>query len=182
MDAAPCTSSSGLAAVCSCLPIVVSAPSTCDDSPAASVPGPGPLAGLDPGRSKCGLVLTDASRCFVVEALVLSPEASWERLQLWQRRPGLAAVVVGNGTGSGSWCQRLGSLLPLITVEEWGSTLAARERFWQLEQPRGWRRLLPVGLRQPPRDWDDVVAQLLLERWLGRPLQRDQKLERTVKA
>jgi hypothetical protein len=27
-------------------------------------------------------------------------------------------------------------------------------------------------LRQPPRDWDDVVAQLLLERWLGRPLPR----------
>lgn len=140
------------------------------------------MAGLDPGRSKCGLVLTDASRRHIVEALVLPPEASWEQLRLWQQRPGLAAVVLGDGTGSGPWRQRLRPLLPVILVEERGSTLAARERFWQLQPARGWRRLLPAGLRQPPRDWDDVVAQLLLERWLGRPLLRPQKLERTVKA
>ena len=33
-------------------------------------------------------------------------------------------------------------------------------------------RLLPTGLRLPPRDIDDVVAQLLLERWLGEALRR----------
>jgi formamidopyrimidine-DNA glycosylase len=70
------------------------------------------------------------------------------------------------------WQTRLHPLLPVCLVEERGSTLAARERFWQLEPPRGWRRLLPAGLRQPPRDWDDVVAQLLLERYLGHPLER----------
>ena len=32
--------------------------------------------------------------------------------------------------------------------------------------------MLPEGLRQPPRDWDDVVAQVLIERWLGRELPR----------
>ena len=58
-------------------------------------------------------------------------------------------------------------------MPEAGTTLAARQRYWQLEPPRGWRRLLPEGLRLPPRDIDDVVAQLLLERHLQRPLQRD---------
>jgi hypothetical protein len=57
-------------------------------------------------------------------------------------------------------------------VDERGTTLEARRRYWQLFPPRGWRRLLPQGLRQPPRDWDDVVAQLLLERRLGRTLIR----------
>jgi hypothetical protein len=57
-------------------------------------------------------------------------------------------------------------------VDEAGTTLAARQRYWQLEPPRGWQRLLPKGMRLPPRDVDDVVAQLLLERHLGRPLQR----------
>ena len=55
--------------------------------------------------------------------------------------------------------------------------------------------LLPKGLRLPPRAIDDVVAQLLLERWLGKPLsrhahlepplleqERSQKRARTVKA
>ena len=64
-----------------------------EDLPAA----PGPLAGLDPGRSKCGLVLTDPGRRTIREALVLPPEAAWERLEQWRRREALAAVVIGDG-------------------------------------------------------------------------------------
>jgi RNase H-fold protein (predicted Holliday junction resolvase) len=156
-------------------------------SPELTTPGPGPLAGLDPGRSKCGLVLTDPDRQRIVAAAVLPPQQSWQLLLRWQQEAALAAVVLGNGTGSAAWQQRLQPALPVLSVEERGSTLAARERYWQLQPARGWRRLLPRGLRQPPRDWDDVVAQLLLERWLGRPLLRPpgllepQKLARTVK-
>lgn len=140
--------------------------------PSAVIPPEGPLAGLDPGRSKCGLVLSDAPRRRILVARVLPPEAAWQALQDWRLQRGLVAVVLGDGTGSAAWRQRLEPLLPVGLVEERGTTLAARERFWQLEPPRGWRRLLPAGLRQPPRDWDDVVAQLLLERWLERTLQR----------
>lgn len=139
---------------------------------AEAIPAAAPLAGLDPGRSKCGLVLTDPERRCIREALVLPPEQAWERLRHWRQQEVLDAVVLGDGTGSAAWLQRLSPLLPVWLVDERGSTLAARQRYWQLEPPRGWRRLLPTGLRQPPRDWDDVVAQLLLERWLGYPLQR----------
>ncbi|WP_216920477.1 resolvase [Synechococcus sp. CCAP 1479/9] len=132
----------------------------------------GPLAGLDPGRSKCGLVLTDPGRREIREAVVLPPEAAWERLEHWHRHQGLAAVVIGDGTGSGAWRRRLEPLLPVELVDEQGTTLAARRRYWELFPARGWRRLLPLGLRQPPRDYDDVVAQLLLERRLGRELLR----------
>jgi hypothetical protein len=141
----------------------------------------GSLAALDPGRSKCGLVLTDPRRCAIQLALVEPPEVCMQMLLTWQRQGLLAGVVIGDGTGSAGWQKRLAPLLPVIVVPEHGTTLAARERYWQLEPARGWRRLLPEGLRQPPRDWDDVVAQLLLERWLGHPLSRDQKLARTVK-
>ncbi|WP_216907644.1 resolvase [Synechococcus sp. CCY 0621] len=134
--------------------------------------GPGPLAGLDPGRSKCGLVLTDPERLEIRQALVLPPEEAWQRLQDWQRHQALAAVVIGDGTGSGAWQRRLEPLLPVELVDERGTTLAARRRYWELFPARGWRQLLPLGLRQPPRDWDDVVAQLLLERRLGRTLIR----------
>lgn len=142
------------------------------DASSAALPDEGPLAGLDPGRSKCGLVLSDARRRRIVIARVLPPEAAWQELQRWRQLQGLAGVVLGDGTGSAVWQNRLEPLLPVRLVEERGTTLAARERFWQLEPARGWRRLLPPGLRQPPRDWDDVVAQLLLERWLGHPLVR----------
>ena len=140
--------------------------------PDPSHPQPGPVAGLDPGRSKCGLVRTD-SRCLcIVEADVLAPEACFERLQLWRQQGLIHRVVMGDGTGSRAWRARLTGLLPLHTIGEAGSTLEARRRYWELEPARGWRRLLPAGLRQPPRDWDDIVAQLLVERWLGHALTR----------
>jgi RNase H-fold protein (predicted Holliday junction resolvase) len=151
---------------------MVPAASTPRRDPGAAIPSEGPLAGLDPGRSKCGLVLSDPQRRRIRVARVLPPEAAWQELQRWRRQDGLVAVVLGDGTGSQAWQARLTPLLPVCLVEERGTTLAARERFWQLEPPRGWRRLLPAGLRQPPRDWDDVVAQLLLERYLGHPLER----------
>lgn len=133
---------------------------------------PGPVAGLDPGRSKCGLVLSDAGRSEIRLAGVVPPRLAWSLLERWRLEQGLALVVLGDGTGCGAWRRRLEGRLPVALVDEHGTTLEARRRYWELFPPRGWRRLLPEGLRQPPRDWDDVVAQLLLERWLGRPLHR----------
>jgi RNase H-fold protein (predicted Holliday junction resolvase) len=134
--------------------------------------GTGPVAALDPGSAKCGLVLSDAPRRRITCALVLPPDEAWRTLRDWHSGQGLQAVVIGTGTGSRPWRERLAALVPVVMVEERGSTLAARDRYWQLFPPRGWRRWLPAGLRQPPRDWDDVVAQLLLERWLGYELER----------
>ncbi|MEB3182904.1 MAG: resolvase [Cyanobacteriota bacterium] len=129
------------------------------------------MAGLDPGRSKCGLVRTDPQRRRILAALVLPPPQALAALQHW-REQGVGLVVLGNGTGHRSWQQQLEPWLPVAVVDERGTTLAARRRYWRIEPARGWRRLLPEGLRQPPRDWDDVVAQLLLERWLGHELER----------
>lgn len=134
------------------------------------------LAGLDPGRSKCGLALADLDQSLLLAAAVLPPQACLERLQQWQRQ-GLERVVLGNGTCSRLWQDHLEALgLGVLLVDEWGTSLAARQRYWTLYPARGCRRLLPRGLRLPPRDIDDVVAQLLLERQLGRPLSRESPL------
>jgi hypothetical protein len=131
----------------------------------------GAVAGLDPGLSKCGLVRTDPGRRRIVEARVLPPQEALACLQRWHSE-GLTQVVLGNGTGHRDWRSQLEADLAVAVVEEGHTTLAARARYWELEPPRGWRRLLPEGLRLPPRHWDDVVAQLLVERWLGHPLER----------
>lgn len=130
------------------------------------------IAGLDPGRSKCGLVLADLTQARILEAAILPPEATLARLKAWQCQ-GLNRVLVGNGTGSDAWRGCLSALtLEQELVEEHGTTLAARDRYWELCPPRGWVRLLPAGLRLPPRDIDDVVAQLLVERRSGKLLRR----------
>jgi hypothetical protein len=130
--------------------------------------------GLDPGRSKCGLVRSDQTTGQIEVAAVLSPEECFKQIAIWRERPGLEGVVLGDGTGSKHWQRQLNDLgLAVQVIPEAGTTLAARARYWQLEPPRGWRRLLPEGLRLPPRDYDDVVAQLLLERHWGTELRRE---------
>ncbi|MDI9406421.1 MAG: hypothetical protein QM522_06895 [Chitinophagaceae bacterium] len=138
-----------------------------------NAPAPPRLAGLDPGSSKCGLLLADRDSRTVLAAAILPPAAALHQLQLWQAQ-GMALVVLGDGTGSASWLTPLRlSGIRTEQVDERGTTLAARQRYWQLEGRRSWQRwLLPAGLRLPPRDIDDVVAQLLLERHLHHPLSR----------
>ena len=137
----------------------------------------GRWAALDPGRSKCGLVRCDDRCSRVMAALIAPADQCLERLSAW-RADGLEGVVLGDGTGSGSWPRQLRRLgLAVSQVNEAGSTLAARHRYWQLQPARGWRLLLPSGLRLPPRPLDDLAAQLLLERWLGSNLDRDSDLE-----
>jgi hypothetical protein len=118
------------------------------------------------------LVRTDAQRSQIVAAQVLPPEAALARLRQWQAETPVGLLLLGAGTGSAPWRTSLKGLVDFELVEEGGTTLAARRRYWQLVPARGWQRLLPQGLRQPPRDWDDVVAQVLIERWLGRELPR----------
>ena len=84
-------------------------------------------------------------------AAVLPPQRALAQLRQWQEQHSpLVAVLLGNGTGSGPWRPWLAPIAPLILVPEAGTTLAARQRYWQLEPAQGWRRLLPRGLRQPP--------------------------------
>jgi hypothetical protein len=130
--------------------------------------------GLDPGRSKCGLVRSEQTTGQIEVAAVLSPEECFKQIAIWRERPGLEGVVLGDGTGSKHWQRQLNDLgLAIQVIPEAGTTLAARARYWQLEPPRGWRRMLPEGLRLPPRDYDDVVAQLLLERHWRTELKRE---------
>ena len=133
------------------------------------------IAGLDPGRSKCGLVLTDRLAQQIHQAAILSPPQTLAWLRHWHSL-GLRTLVLGNGTGSKPWLSRLRDLDPTLEfVDEHDTTLSPLQRYWELFPPRGLAKLIPGGLRMPPRDLDDLAAQLLLERQLGHRLQR--KLE-----
>ena len=134
---------------------------------------PGCWIALDPGRHKCGLVRSDPRAERIADLLICSPRECWDWLQHWLEAGGVQGLVLGDGTSSSAWQGCIHELHPNLLLQlqpEYASTLEARERYWQLYPPRGWRRLLPAGLRLPPRPVDDLAALVLLERHLGRRL------------
>ncbi|MGB1621291.1 MAG: resolvase [Synechococcus sp.] len=123
-------------------------------------------AGLDPGRCKCGLVLVDLNGHTVCEGRIVPPEAVAPILSAWSAAVDLQGIVLGNGTTSRRWRDQLPSIAPLHLVDERGSTLQARQRYWELWPPRLWRRLIPLGLQSPPEALDAVAALVLVEKHL----------------
>jgi RNase H-fold protein (predicted Holliday junction resolvase) len=88
-----------------------------------------------------------------------------ELVREWQRRYGVTEVVIGNRTASRDVARTLEGVLgvPLRAVDEQGTTLRARARYFAEHPPRGWRRLVPKSLQTPPEPYDDYAAVLLAE-------------------
>ena len=78
---------------------------------------------------------------------------------------------MGNQTTAKSWQQKIESSLslskPIVMVDERNSSLEARDRYWEMYPPKGLTKLIPQGMRLPPRPVDDIVAILLIERYFG---------------
>jgi RNase H-fold protein (predicted Holliday junction resolvase) len=129
------------------------------------------ILGFDPGRDKCGVAVMGLDRQLHYHEVVPATEAVATIEVLRQKFP-ISLVVMGDQTTAKQWKQRLrqelADPLNIILVDERYTTLEARDRYWQMYPPQGITRLLPKGMRQPPRPIDDIVAILLIERYLNR--------------
>lgn len=130
----------------------------------------GMILGFDPGRDKCGLAVMGREQQLLYHQVVTSQEAIATIQQLCQQFA-IETIVMGDQTTAKSWKQKISSCdltasIPIVMVDERYSSLEARDRYWQMYPPKGLERLIPQGLRQPPRPIDDIVAILLIERYL----------------
>lgn len=130
----------------------------------------GRVVSVDPGRSKCGLLLADCSRQIVIDGLVVEAEHTAGLVARWHQQEPITTLVLGNGTSSEQWHAALKHVAPVVRVNEAGTTLRARSRYWQIWPARGWRKLLPQGLRLPPCELDAIAALVFLEDQLGEQL------------
>ncbi|HYL26567.1 MAG TPA: pre-16S rRNA-processing nuclease YqgF [Candidatus Nitrosotalea sp.] len=128
----------------------------------------GRVIGVDPGRSKAGYALLDPSGAVVaagIEAIDRLPACLIELA----RTGGVAAIALGRGTNARPVRASLESLgLPIHLVDEFETTRDARTLYFAEHPPRGWRRLVPIGLQTPGRAIDDYAAILIARRFLAR--------------
>ncbi|MFO5528082.1 MAG: pre-16S rRNA-processing nuclease YqgF [Cuspidothrix sp.] len=129
------------------------------------------ILGFDPGRDKCGIGVMGLNRQLLYHEVVLANEAIANIEKQLQQFP-VSLMVMGDQTTAKQWKQRLHQELNqpinIILVDERYTTLEARDRYWEMYPPQGITKILPKGMRQPPRPIDDIVAILLIERYLNR--------------
>jgi RNase H-fold protein (predicted Holliday junction resolvase) len=127
------------------------------------------IIGFDPGKDKCGVAVMNQQRELLYHQVIPATEVMSSLISLSQQFKA-EILVLGNQTTSKTWRQQLeatfGASLAIIMVDERNSTLEARDRYWQMYPPKGLTRLIPPGMRLPPRPIDDIVAILLIERYL----------------
>ena len=126
------------------------------------------VCGLDPGRDKCGLAIV-AGNGNCVHHEIVATDALKAKLREMQEEYGFRILVMGNGTTSKQAGERARQSLPdveLVVVDEYRTTDAAREEYWQMHRPTGWRRLLPHGMLVPPEPVDDLAALILARRYV----------------
>lgn len=129
---------------------------------------------IDPGRDKCGLVVVDEKGKILVKEVVPTLELIHRMKELLATYP-LAVLLVGDGTGSKEFCQKLTQVYPdvaekIAVVDEYRTSELARRRYLA-DHRTGWRRFIPLSLQSPDQPYDDYVAEILVERYLaGRSL------------
>ena len=126
------------------------------------------ILGFDPGRDKCGVAVMSAEGTLFYHEVIPAGEAIATLARLCDRFA-ISIIAMGDRTTSKCWQQKLQAALPnsieIVMVDEHHSTLEARDRYWQMYPPQGLSRLVPKGMRVPPRPIDDLVAILLIERY-----------------
>lgn len=128
---------------------------------------------VDPGREKCGAAVVTPQR--VLARGVIPLRRLVEVAAQWAGEFGVNRLALGDRTGRDEVRTLLNTALPdlpIVLIDEAGTTQAARAAYFSDHPPRGWRRLVPQTMLVPPEPYDDYVAVQLAERALHKPSQR----------
>ncbi len=127
-----------------------------------------PVLGIDPGTRKVGFALVD-DECSPALARGIEPvDTLLERVAPLLEIHPISAVALGGGTNAERVARMLQELgVPVHVIDETDTTYRARALYFEEHPPRGWRRLLPLGLQLPPGPIDDYAAMLIARRYIA---------------
>jgi RNase H-fold protein (predicted Holliday junction resolvase) len=124
------------------------------------------VLGIDPGSAKAGYALVDAAGAVLASGIVRVEEIG-SAIEPLLATFSIGVLAVGSGTRARSVAAQLIRFgIHIEVVDEFETTRRARELYFIEHPPRGWRRLVPVGMLLPPRPIDDYAAILIARRFL----------------
>lgn len=127
------------------------------------------ILGVDPGSSKSGVALLKADGTIENTEVLLMSNFT-EALAEFLGQEDIAICILGNGTTSAQMQNILEQSLPravIKVVDEAHSTEEARTLYWEINPPKGLRKLFPLGMQQPTGNLDGLAAAVLVRRYLS---------------
>jgi RNase H-fold protein (predicted Holliday junction resolvase) len=129
----------------------------------------GAVLGIDPGTRKVGFAIAPDAESPALVLGIEPIETLLSRLAPLVELHPVRAVALGSGTNVRALQEQLAPLaVPIHIIDETDTTYRARALYFEENPPRGWRRLIPLGLQVPPRPIDDYAALLIARRYIGR--------------
>jgi len=119
---------------------------------------------IDPGKSKCGLVLAEISEKKVYKAIILKSELLGNYVRNLITAEEISQIIIGNGTTSKEVKEKLDFFKKeIITFEEKNTTFRAKERYFELFPISGLMFLIPREFFLLNKNLDAISALIILE-------------------
>ena len=119
---------------------------------------------IDPGKSKCGLVLAEISEKKVYKAIILKSELLENYVRHLIAAEDISQIIIGNGTTSKEIKEKLYFFKKeIITFEEKNTTYRAKARYFELFPISGLKFLLPREVFILNKNLDAISALIILE-------------------
>ena len=119
---------------------------------------------IDPGKSKCGLVLAEISEKKVYKAIILKSEVLENYVRNLITAEDISQIIIGNGTTSRQIREKLYFFKKeIITFEEKNTTYRAKARYFEIFPISGLKFLIPREVFILNKNLDAISALIILE-------------------
>ena len=119
---------------------------------------------IDPGKSKCGLVLAEISEKKVYEAIILKSESLEGHVKNLNTVENISKIIIGNGTTSREIIKKMDFFKKeIIIFEEKNTTFRAKSRYFELFPINGLKFLIPREIIILNKNLDAISALIILE-------------------
>jgi len=133
---------------------------------------------IDPGKSKCGLVLAEISEKKVYEAIILKSELLENYVRHLIAAEDISQIIIGNGTTSKEIKEKLYFFnKEIITFEEKNTTYRAKARYFELFPISGLKVLMPREIFILNKNLDAISALIILEDYCTMKLTLNQNID-----
>ena len=133
---------------------------------------------IDPGKSKCGLVLAEISEKKVYKAIILKSELLGNYVRNLITSEEISQIIIGNGTTNSEIREKLDFFKKeIIIFEEKNTTYRAKARYFELFPISGLKFLIPREVFILNKNLDAISALIILEDYCKMKFTLNQNLD-----